>query len=233
MTTYVLVHGAWHNGRAWERLVPLLTAAGHRVLAPTLPGHGDRFEPEAGLEAYVADVVRLLTEEELTDVVLVGHSYAGLVISSVANDAPERIGHLVFLDAMVPVHGETALDVMPITRTLVDAAARSDAPDRVPPLPELPAPYGLFGVTDPGDIAWLRSTLVDEPIRAYAEPVRLDNPAAAAIARTHIHCVGSEPEGITRRPVDDRRAQVFQLRSGHDCMITVPGELATLLLKLA
>ncbi|GAB2578318.1 esterase [Paractinoplanes abujensis] len=233
MTTYVLVHGAWHNGQAWHRVTPLLTTAGHRVLAPTLTGHGDQFDPRAGLETYVADVVRLLVEEDLTDVVLVGHSYAGLVISSVANDVPERISHLIYLDAMVPVHGETALDVMPITRVLVDSAAQSGTPDRVPPLPELPAPHGLFGVTDPDDIAWLRSTLVDEPIRAYEQPVRLDNPAAAGIARTHIHCVGFEPDGITRRPVDDPRAQVWELRSGHDCMLTVPADLAALLLKVA
>ncbi|GID30993.1 alpha/beta fold hydrolase [Paractinoplanes brasiliensis] len=239
MTTYLLVHGAWHSGQAWERVAPLLTAAGHRVLAPTLTGHGSApFDPEAGLETYVADVKRVLDEHDLADVVLVGHSYAGLIVSSVVNDVPERIGHVVYLDAMVPVHGETALDVMPITGVLVEAAARSNTPERVPPLPEMPAPHGLFGVTDPGDIARLRATLVDEPVRAYEQPVRLDNPVADAVPRTHIHCVGFEVEGITRRPVPPTQpngspAQVWELHSGHDCMITAPDELAALLLKLA
>ncbi|MFG1922749.1 alpha/beta hydrolase [Cryptosporangium sp. NPDC048952] len=230
MSTYLLVHGAWHDGRAWDRVVPLLTAAGHRVLAPSLTGHGDSphpMTPSVGLETYVDDVAGLIVAENLTDVILVGHSYAGLVVSSVANRVPDRIATLVYLDAMVPVDGETAVDVMPITQVLIDAAADG----RVGPLPELPAPHGLFGVTDPDDVAWVRSMLVDEPVLAYQQPVRLDHPAVATIPRTHIHCVGFEIDGITRRPVPAGET-VWELHSGHDCMVTVPDELAELLLKL-
>lgn len=231
MSTYLLVHGAWHDGRAWDRVVPLL--AGHRVVTPTLTGHGGSpLTPDVGLETYVDDVVRVLVDEDLRDVVLVGHSYAGLIISSVANRVPDRIGQLVFLDAMVPADGETAVDVMPFTQTLIDAAATTAQPWRIPPLPELPAPLGLFGVTDPDDVAWLRTMLVDEPLLAYRQPVRLDDPAAAAVPRTHIHCVGLEVEGITRRPVPASEP-VWELESGHDCMVTAPGALAKLLLKLA
>jgi pimeloyl-ACP methyl ester carboxylesterase len=85
MSTYLLVHGAWHSGQSWERVVPLLTSAGHRVLTPSLTGYGDKvhlLSPEVGLDTHVEDIVRLITEEDLTDVVLVGHSYAGLVIWS-------------------------------------------------------------------------------------------------------------------------------------------------------
>ncbi|MDP9794939.1 pimeloyl-ACP methyl ester carboxylesterase [Catenuloplanes nepalensis] len=235
MSTYLLVHGAWHSGEAWDRVVPLLTTAGHRVLAPSLTGHGDTahlLTPEVGLETYVDDVAGLIEAEDLTDVILVGHSFAGLVVSSVANRLPDRIGHLVYLDAMVPADGETAVDVMPITATLIEAAAASGTPWRVPPMPELPDPHGLFGITDPDDKAWVRGMLCDEPVLAYRQPVRLDHPAVAAIPRTHIHCVGQEIDGITRRPVP-ATAQVFELRSGHDCMVIVPDELAALLLKLA
>ncbi|MDR7275423.1 alpha/beta fold hydrolase [Catenuloplanes atrovinosus] len=241
MSTFLLVHGAWHSGRAWDRVVPLLTAAGHRVFAPSLTGHGDTahlLSPEVGLETYVDDVVSLILAEDLTEVILVGHSFAGLVVSSAANRVPDRIGHLVYLDAMVPVDGETAVDVMPITKTLLDAAAASDEPWRVPPLPELPAPHGLFGVTDPDDVAWVRSMLVDEPALAYRQPVRMDDPAADAIPRTHIHCVGLDVDGITRRPVPATQpngspSRIRELRSGHDCMVTVPDDLAALLLELA
>ncbi|HEX4791777.1 MAG TPA: alpha/beta hydrolase, partial [Actinospica sp.] len=188
--TYLLVHGAWHSGECWERVVPLLAAStGHRVLAPTLTGYGDKAHllgPEVGLDTHVDDIVGLILEEDLSDVVLVGHSYAGLVISSVANEVPERVAHLVYLDAMVPLHDETALDVMPGTRHLIDLAVKSDSGWRIPPMPELPPPLGLFGVTDPADIAWLRTMLSDQPARCLEQPVRLDNPAAAAIARTHI-----------------------------------------------
>jgi pimeloyl-ACP methyl ester carboxylesterase len=170
-------------------------------------------------------------------VVLVGHSYAGLVISSAANQVPDRIAHLVYLDAMVPEDGETAVDVQPMTQNLIDLAARSDSGWRVPPLPELPPPFGLFGVTDPEDAAWLRAMLSDQPMRCLQQPVRLDNPAQNAIPRTHIHCVGAKPEGITRRPVppiqpNGSPAQVWELTTGHDCMITMPAELTELLLKL-
>jgi pimeloyl-ACP methyl ester carboxylesterase len=223
MSTFLLVHGAWHSGRCWDRVVPRLEAAGHRVLAPSLTGYGDQahlLSPDVGLGTHIDDVVRLLEDQD--DVVLVGHSYAGMVISGAANRVPERIARLVFLDAMVPEDGETAADVIPVTKQLIDSAVDGW---RVPPM-------GLFGVTDPDDVAWLRSMLSDQPVRCLTEPVRLDNPAAKAIPRTHIHCVGGEPSGTTRRPVPTGEP-VRELPTGHDCMITLPAELTELLLEAA
>ncbi|MDX3102547.1 alpha/beta fold hydrolase [Nonomuraea angiospora] len=240
MSTYLLVHGAWHSGQCWERVVPLLESAGHRVFAPSLTGFGDKAQllgPEVGLDTHVEDIAGLITEEDLTEVILVGHSYAGLVISSAANRVPDRVAHLVYLDAMVPEDGESAADVQPVTRALIERAVRSGGGWRVPPLPELPPPAGLFGVTDPADVAWLRSMLSDQPVRCLQQPVRLDNPAVNAIPRTHIHCTVGMPDGITRRAVPAMQpngspAQVWELATGHDSMITMPVELAGLLLKL-
>ncbi|WP_199434269.1 alpha/beta hydrolase [Qaidamihabitans albus] len=234
MATFLLVHGAWHSGRSWDRVVPLLEAAGHRVFAPSLTGYGDKkhlLGPEVGLNTHADDVVRLLETEDLTDVVLVGHSYAGMVISAVANRVPERIGRLVHLDAMVPEDGESAADVMPSTKRLIDMGLNSESGWRVPP-----PPASLFGVTDPDDIAWLRTMLSDQPVRALQEPVRLDNPAATAIPRTHIHNT-VVPEGFERRPVPETQpngspAQVWELPTGHDAMVTMPAELTDLLLEL-
>jgi pimeloyl-ACP methyl ester carboxylesterase len=239
MATYLLVHGAWHNGHAWDRVVPWLASAGHQVLAPSLTGHGDKehlLSPEVGLDTHVDDIVSLIVEGDLTDVVLVGHSYAGLVISAVANQVPERIAELVYLDAMVPEDGETACDVMPVTKLLIDFAAKSGNGWRIPP-PEQPSSPGLFGVTDPDDVAWLRTLLSDESVRCLQQPVRLDNRRADAIPRTHIHCVVGLPEGYTRRPVpavqpNGAPSQVWELPTGHDCMITLPAELSELLLKV-
>ncbi|MFG1699557.1 alpha/beta fold hydrolase [Nonomuraea sp. NPDC049309] len=241
MPTYVLIHGAWHGGRCWDRVVPLLEEAGHRVLTPSLTGCGDRAHllgPHVGLDTHVADVAGLLAEEDLTGVILVGHSYAGLVITGAAGRVPGRVGRLVYLDAMVPEDGECAVDVQPMTQALLDAAAASGEGWRVPPMPELPPPAGLFGVTDPADTAWLRGMLSDMPLRCFQQPVSLGDPAARDIPRTHIHCVAGVPEGIVRRPVPEDRpggspAQVWELPTGHDCMITMPDELAGLLLKLA
>lgn len=241
MSTFLLIHGAWHNGRCWERVVPLLEAAGHRVFAPSLTGYGDKAHllgPEVGLDTHVDDVVGLITEENLDDVVLVGHSYAGLVISAAAHRVPERIAHLVYLDAMVPEDGESAVDIQPVTRQLIELAEKSESGWRVPPMPEQPAPFGLFGVTDPADVAWLHGMLSDQPVRCLQQPVRLGNPAADAIPRMHIHNVGAMPAGVTRRPVppvqpNGTAAQVWELPTGHDCMITMPAELSELLLKLS
>lgn len=220
--------------------MPLLEAAGHRVFAPSLTGYGDKAHllgPEVGLDTHVDDIVGLITEEGLSDVVLVGHSYAGLVISSAANRLPDRVAHLVYLDAMVPEDGESAVDVQPVTQQLIELAEKSGSGWRVPPIPEHPAPYGLFGVTDPQDIAWLRGMLSDQPVRCLQEPARLDNPAVDAIARTHIHNVGAMPAGVVRRPVppvqpNGAAARIWELPTGHDCMITMPGELSELLLRL-
>nr|WP_062332740.1 alpha/beta fold hydrolase [Herbidospora sakaeratensis] len=224
MKTFLLVHGAWHSGRVWDRVVPLLTEAGHRVLAPSLTGHGDKehlLGPDVGLDTHVADVLAVLADEDLTDVVLVGHSYAGMVISAVAGLAPERVSALVYVDAMIPADGESVLDVMPFTQGLIDAAGGW----RIPPM------GGDFGVTDPADVEWLRPMLSDEPVRCFQQPVSLDEAALAAIPRTCVHCVGDAPEGVARRVPPG--ARVWELRSGHDCMVTVPGELSGLLLKAA
>lgn len=230
--TYLLVHGAWHTGQCWARVVPLLGAAGHRVLTPTLTGYGEKSHlsgPRVTLSTHADDIVALILAEDLIGVVLVGHSYAGMVITAVAERVPDRIAELVFLDAMVPADGESAADVMPITRALIDAAAAGDRPWRIPPLPEMP-PHGLFGVTDPADVSWVRTMLGDQPVGCLTEPVHRIDPRAATIPRTHIHCVGSEPDGFQRRPVTGGR--VWELTAGHDCMVTVPEELSALLLKL-
>jgi pimeloyl-ACP methyl ester carboxylesterase len=240
-STYLLVHGAWHNNQCWERVVPLLAAAGHRVLAPSLTGHGctaHLLSPEVGLDTHADDIVGLIVEQGLTEVILVGHSYAGLVISAAANQVPDRIAHLVYLDAMVPGDGDSAADLYPeLTKYLIESTAGTGTDWRVPPLPQSPPPVGLFGVVDPADAAWLRTMLSDQSVRCFQQSVCMDNPAVNAIPRTHIHCVGAMLEGTVREPVPATQpngapAQVWELATGHDCMITMPFELADLLLKI-
>jgi pimeloyl-ACP methyl ester carboxylesterase len=240
-STYLLVHGAWHNSQCWGRVVPLLTSAGHRVLAPSLTGHGctaHLLNREVGLDTHVDDIVKLIVGERLTEVILVGHGYAGLVISAAANQVPDRVAHLVFVDAMVPQDGQSGADLCPEpARQLIESTAQSSTDWRVPPLPESPPPVGLFGVVDLADAAWLRTLLSDESVLCFRQSVRMDDPAVNAIPRTHIHCVGAMPEGTVREPVpairpDGSPAQVWELATGHDCMITMPVELTELLLKI-
>jgi pimeloyl-ACP methyl ester carboxylesterase len=200
-----------------------------RAFAPSLTGYGDKahlLSPEVGLDTHIDDVLDLIAREDLREVVLLGHSYAGLVVSGAAHRVPGRIAHLVYLDAMVPEDGETAVDAQPITQLLIDQTAQTGTPWRIPPLPAQPAPFGLFGVVDPTDVAWLSAMLSDQPVRRLQRPVRLDNPAADAIARTHIRCT-VRPAGIVQRPLpavqpNGSPTEVWELPTGHDCMIT-PG----------
>lgn len=238
MTTYLLVHGSWHSGAGWDRIVPLLEGAGHRVLAPTLTGHGATAElmtREVGVDTHIADIVGLILAEDLRDVVLVGHSYGGLIITAVADRIPERVARLVYVDALVPENGEAAVDVMPtVFQPLIDRATASNRDWLIPPPQESPA--GLFGITDPDDIAWVRSTLSDQSVRSWTQPVHLENPAADTIPRTHIHCA-EHPRASERRPValvqpNGTPADVRSIASGHDCMIIAPAELTRMLLDL-
>jgi pimeloyl-ACP methyl ester carboxylesterase len=115
MTTYVLVHGAFTGGWAWRIVADGLRAAGHVVFAPTLTGSGERVHlasPEIGLATHVLDVVNVLRYEDLHDVTLVGYSYGGVVVTGVAEQAPDLLAHVVFLDARVPQDGETAYSLL-------------------------------------------------------------------------------------------------------------------------
>ncbi|CAM5664852.1 Esterase OS=Streptomyces antimycoticus OX=68175 GN=SANT12839_076770 PE=4 SV=1 [Streptomyces antimycoticus] len=179
----------------------------------------------------------MITEEDLTDVVLVGHSYAGLVISSTANQLPDRIAQLVYLDAMVPEDGETAADVMPFTQAMIDQALASESGWRIPPLvgtdPVLGSVRGhrsggrgVAALDDVGSVGALPAAT-----GPAGQPGRERDPADAYPLRRQC-AAGHDPAARTAIQPNGSPAQVWELETGHDCMITMPGELAELLLKL-
>ena len=117
MATFLLVHGAWHGGWCWQKVIPFLEAAGHEVYAPTLTGLAERaseLSPDVGLDTHIQDIVGLLEEKNLHGVTLVGHSYGGMVITGVVDQVPERIAHLVYLDTFVSRDGESMANISPI-----------------------------------------------------------------------------------------------------------------------
>src|SRR3954471_5708155 len=149
--TFLLVHGAWHGGWCWRKLTPLLRAAGHQVLTPTLTGLGDRahlLSAEVDLTTHIQDVSAVLEYEDLRDVVLVGHSYAGMVIAGVAEKARARLEQLVYLDAFLPEDGKAVKDFAPLNPTRDDGW-------RVP----VPGAPPRFGVTDNRDVLWMEARL--------------------------------------------------------------------------
>ncbi len=233
MATYVLVHGVWHGGWCWKKVMPRLRSAGHEVYAPTLTGLGERvhlLSPAVGLETHIQDVLGVLHYEDLRQVVLVGHSYGGMVITGVADRAAERVAQLVFLDAFVPEDGQSVLALMPpdIATTVREVATARGDGWRVPPLP----PEAL-GITDAGDRQWVGPKLGDQPRLSYEQPLRCTAAAGPAVPRTYIHCTGfaHTPYGPTAERIRTNPGwRYLELDTGHDAMITAPQQLADLLL---
>lgn len=232
----MLVHGGGHGGWCWQPVARLLRAEGHEVYAPTLTGLGERehlLSPAVDLDLHVSDVVNVLQFEDLRDVVLVGHSYGGVVITGVADRAGGRVGHLVFLDAATPNGGQSLVDVA----GPVILAARDDA--RVVDGVELVLfpgrdPMHFFGVTDPDQIAWMEPKLTPHPWKCFEQKLVLDDEAAVrAIARTHIVCTST----LAFRDCDALKAEsdgrVWDVDTGHDLMISEPRAVAELLLRVA
>ena len=232
-TTFVLVHGAWHGGWCWKKLTPLLRAAGHEVYTPTLSGLGERahlLSPQIGLATHIADIVALLEYEDLHNVILVGHSYGSMVIAGVAERAVSRLTHLVYLDAFVSQDGQSLFDTRPDKGAPVRERAEKAGDGW-----QLPAGGSTFGVTDETDVQWLAARLTPQPLKCFTEPLRLTNPAALALPRTYILCRQGEASIFDAHAERAQRAgwHCHELRTGHDAMITVPEELANLLLTIA
>jgi pimeloyl-ACP methyl ester carboxylesterase len=225
MATYVLVHGAWHGGWCWRDVVAPLRAAGHQVLTPTLTGLGERrheLRHDVGLRTHVDDIVELLRGADLRDVVLVGHSYGGLVVREAADREPARIAQLVLVDAWVGRDGASMDSLAPeFFRKWIEAAT-TDGVIAVPPA-------SAVGVAEPDQVAWLESRLTPHPRRTFVDPTRLTG-AVDAIPSRAVLCTpaGPIPFGEWAREFGWRTAE---LESGHDAMITAPAGLAGILVE--
>jgi pimeloyl-ACP methyl ester carboxylesterase len=238
VTAFVLVHGGWHGGWCWRRVVPLLRAAGHEVATPTLTGLGERAHlasPAIDLTTHVEDIAGVLGHEDLRDVVLVGHSYAGAVITCAADRIGERLRHLVHLDAFIPREGESVLDLLPAERRAgFEHLARTEGEGWRIPLEWRSALHG-WGVSEEDDLRWMVPRMTPQPLRPMQEPI-VTGRAAARLPRTFIHC-RFKPAGDTFAPAaaQARREgwRVRELDVGHDAMVTAPREVADLLLELA
>lgn len=232
--TFVLVHGAWHGGWCWRKLAPLLRQAGHAVYTPTLTGVGERahlLTREVGLATHVEDVTQLLPFEDLRDVILVGHSYAGVVVSGAASAAAERIRHVVYLDAYVPKGGTSVFDNMSskIRDRWRQVIAAKGEGWLVPPMLDAKA----MGVTDAADAAWVDARLRRMGVRAFEEPVALDEAKLAKLERSYIRCAGFPGFAPIAQRAREQGWRVQEIPSGHDAMVAAPEALARALLAVA
>lgn len=224
MATYLICHGAWSAGWAWKKVRPLLRAAGHEVFTPSYTGLGERAHlahPLVDLETHIEDILGVIRCEDLSDFVLVGHSYGGMVATGVADRVPERVRRLVYLDAFVPLHGQSLSDLV--------GRAPTAAPLEgwlVPPNP--PAPD-----TSPEDLAWVTPRRLHHPARCFTRKLSVTH-ANPPFPRTYIHCSKKTGPDVFAQFAEKYRAAAgwdfVDMPESHSPNITAPEALAKVLL---
>ena len=207
----------------WARLARLLRGQGHEVFTPSMTGIGERFHlasPSVNLSTHVQDVLGTVEYEQLSDFILVGHSYGGMVVTAVADRVPDKLRSLVYLDAFVPKDGESLLD---LARPEMREKIRALADWRVPP----PGPQGI---TDPQELAWLQSRRNPQPIGTMKEKLSLRGNYRGA--RSYIFCSGYSPTTFAPFAAalkGDKAWRYHELATHHYPQMSMPRELAALL----
>lgn len=244
MAHFVLVHGAWHGGWCWRRVVQALASQGHTAHAVTLTGVGERahlMSSAITLETHISDVLLAIEAEELQNVVLAVHSYAGMIGTAIADRQPQRLKHLVYVDAVVPRPGESWGGTHASAVREGRLAAAQASPDYSFPPPD-PAVFGLAG----DDLEWVRRRMTAHPGHPYTAPLNFDPKRVASVPRTFVNCTRpalGTIDAIRLRLADARYwdgawqggagARMVELQTGHDPMITAPADLTRLLLEAA
>lgn len=229
MSVYVLVHGGFMGGWVWRQVASYLRDSGHEVFAPTLTGLGERAHlasPEINLDTHIQDIMGVIECEDLQQVILVGYSYGGMVVTGVAERAPGRVSRLVYLDAFVPNDGQTLFDIVgpEASRMQIDLARQKGDGWRIPLVVNPPR--------------WQ-----PHPLKTGTEPLEVKNPAAVKIPRAYIHCMirrRDSPLGpmmpALERAAEGARQKGWWYRdisADHGVALSAPKELSELLLELA
>jgi pimeloyl-ACP methyl ester carboxylesterase len=231
--TFVLVHGSWHGGWCSRRVADLLEKQGHKVFSPTLTGLGERSHLMSALitlDTHISDVANVIAWENLDDIVLVGHSYAGFVISGVAERALNAIRSIVFVDAFLPENGQRVVDLGPpdLRATALAAAARNEVGRPIPPA-------SSFGV-NAKDQPWVDAKLTQQPTRVALQPITLAGARDRVARKTYIRASGY-PSPIFDRYFEKTKSdptwRSYAVPCGHDIMVDMPERLAEILVEVA
>jgi pimeloyl-ACP methyl ester carboxylesterase len=231
MASFVLVHGAWHGSWCWKRVRKALQAQGHDVFTPTLTGVGERshlLSPDVNLETHILDVVNLIRWEELSEVVLCGHSYGGCVISGVADRIPDRIRSLIYLDAFILEDGESLIQHVPEVQRnlLVEGAKNVGEAWKVPPIPA-----EVFNVNSE-DREWVNRQCTPQPIDCFQQRISLSGGIEKIKDVSFILATGFV-DGSPFPPFYEKaRAKGWKtltMACGHDVMLDRPEELTKVL----
>ena len=233
MTTFVLVHGGWHGGWCWRKTARRLRDQGHDVFTPTLTGLGERahlMSAAINLDTHIQDVANVIDYEDLDDVVLVGHSYGGMIIPGVAERLPGRIASLVYLDAFVPDDGDSLMSLTSdvFRPFLLEGASRLGG------LASPPVSAEAFSV-NPADRAWVDAKIGPHPFATFLQRISLTGGWKNVPRKTYIYATGWSPNpyaALYERLSGEPGWTVMTAPCGHDVMVDMPDELAGWLLDL-
>lgn len=233
MSTFVLVHGAWHGGWCYKRVAQRLRQVGHEVYTPTLTGLGERshlMNRAVNLDTHVQDIVNVIRWEELSDVVLCGHSYGGMVISGVVEKVREKIRALVYLDAFLPDNGQSVMDCVPPE---LQASLAEDAKHNGEGYLTTPILAEVFKVNEL-DAAWVDRMCVKHPLVCLQQTVSSTGAISRVPRRTYVLATGWGPPqpfvAIAERLNNQPGWKVVSLPCGHDLMLDLPQETVELLI---
>ena len=242
MTNIVFVHGAWHGGWCWQKVTALMNPIDFHIYTPSLTGSGDRahlrkyLDPlYIDLDLHIQDIVQLMTYENLWDVVLVGHAYAGMVITGIADICPERLSNLVYINGVVPRDGESMLDQLEAVRSpafsewirnhLIDGDGFLPAPASHEEVER------RWGITNKADLEWVFSNITPHPSASFSQKISIKTGFRDGLS---ISFVGSSESGFESviEKVRLLNWDMHHIESGHDPMITNPEEVANILLNI-
>jgi len=231
---YMLIHGAYHGAWCWRNVTPTFRKLGHTVYTPTLTGLGERahlLTSQTSLETFIEDIAQVFKYEDLNDVILVGHSFAGSVLSAIADRLPDRLRHLVYLDALILNSGESSADRSPdrIEVYRQQALASGDGLSIPPASPE------HYGIADPEQVEWYESKLTPHPLQTYYDKLYLKNPLGNGIPATYIAC--SKPYFASTEKSREIAQHMqgwdyLEIPTAHNAMSLMPEELTKLLLSI-
>jgi pimeloyl-ACP methyl ester carboxylesterase len=228
--TFVLVHGAWHGGWCWRRVSDQLEKRGHKVLTPTMTGLGERshlLDSKVNLATHVTDIVNVIKWEDLSNIVLVGHSYGGIIISGVAEQVAEAIDSIVYLDAFVPENGEALMTLTTRRQAIEELAQKGETSMK-------PVPAAAFQVNEK-DRAWVDGKCTPHPLATFTDKIALTGARDRIAKKAYIRAAGyaNPPFDSALAKVKKGGWRVYELPCGHDAMVDMPDRLTEILLEVA
>jgi pimeloyl-ACP methyl ester carboxylesterase len=231
--TFVLVHGAWHGGWCWRRVADALEKKGHKVFAPTMTGLGacsHLLSKDVNLATHITDIVNFIEWENLSDIVLVGHSYGGMIINGVAEKMPNKIASIVFLDAFVPANGESLADTasQPVKDAIAAALTRGDIALKA-------VPAAVFRVNE-ADRPWVDGKCTPHPVATLTDKAAFTGGRDKIARKTFIRAKGYPSvafDANLEKLKSNSAWKTYEMTCGHDAMVDQPQELTDILLQVA